>query len=223
MKKLLLLCAALGIAAGAAWGESSRMNRDDNTVLIGFSPVGLHVPTLLTTPLQLALVGENFTLGVEFGRLEFESSDVDSDSDESFEGEFTNSGVFVRWFPGTNSFNFLAAVHQRNWDVSFRKEFLLDNGSSVLLTADLVAEATVGTLGVSNQWTMDFGMVIGVDWLALSQIMSETASFKVTADTSGLSSSEVARYEKDMEEGAGFLNDISGFPGALILSLGFSF
>lgn len=205
-------------------GASTQQNRDDSLILLGISPIGIHIPTLLTHPLTAGIyLGQDVLIGVEGGSFSFTSDDVDPDADERFDGDFSNFGVYLRWFPNTNSFNLLFAVHQRDWDVNFGKDFLLDDGTIVQLDANLQTEATVATVGFGNQWMMDFGLVIGMDWLLLSGNISESSSFEVRSNISALSASEKTRYDADIEEGADFLNDISGFPGILVLTLGWAF
>lgn len=225
MKKLILLLIVFVFTVGGAMGASSQQNRGDSLILVGISPIGIHIPTFLTQPLTAGIyLGDNVLIGVEGGTFSFTSSDVDPDADERFDGDFSNFGVYMRWFPNTNSFNLLFAVHQRDWTVNFGKDFLLDDGVTVVsLDATLNTEATVATVGVGNQWMMDFGLVIGMDWLVLSGNISESSSFNVTSNVSGLSESELSRYDSDIQEGADFLNDLSGFPGILILTLGWAF
>lgn len=229
MKKLVLLLIVFVFTAGGAMGASSQQNRGDSLILVGISPIGIHIPTFLTQPLTVGIyLGDNVLIGVEGGTFSFSSSDVDPDADERFNGDFSNFGAYLRWFPNTNSFNLLFAVHQRDWTVNFGKDFLLDDGvTTVALDASLKTEATVATVGIGNQWMMDFGLVIGMDWLVLSGNLSESYTAEVTAtssaDISGLTDSELARYDEDLKEGADFLNDLSGFPGVLILTLGWAF
>lgn len=225
MKRLILILAVLTITAGGAMGAPTQQNRDDSLILLGISPIGIHIPTFLTQPLTLGVyLGEDVLIGVEGGSFTFSSDDVDPDADETFDGDFSNVGIYLRWFPNTNSFNFLFAVHQRDWTVNFGKLFVLDDGvTTVDLDARLETEATVATVGIGNQWIMDFGLVIGMDWLVLSGNISESFTFDVTSSVADLTDSEQSRYDEDIKEGADFLNDLSGFPGVLIFTIGWAF
>lgn len=222
--KCVLLAAILIIGAGSARAESTEQNRDESLILVGIAPVGIHIPTLITHPVTVGIyLGESLLLGVEGGTFSFSDEDVDSDSDESYIGDFTNIGAYARWFPGTNSFNVLLAVHNRQWSVTYDADFLPDSGPRIPLRSKLSTEATVATVGFGNQWIMDFGLVLAMDWVLLSGNVSESHTVEVISDTGPLNASELARYDQDIQEAADFLNDLSGFPGIFVFSLGWAF
>lgn len=107
--------------------------------------------------------------------------------------------------------------------MNFEKQFVLDNSTAVPLSAQLSTRATVLTVGFANQWILDKGLVVGVDWLVLSVNVSESHEFRVLPNTTNLSASELSRYDSDIQEGADLLNDLSGLPGILILTVGWAF
>lgn len=224
MKYLIVFTALLICGATAAFGAPSQQNRDDSILFVGIGLSGLHIPTLLTQPITFGIyLGSSFLFGVESGNFAFDDSDFDSDADESFAGNFSNAGAYLRWFPNTNSFNYLFTVHKQKWKANFIKTFALDQGGTADLEALLRAEATVLTAGISNQWISDIGVVVSVDWLVVSTNLNETHEFEVISDSSILTAEELARYDAEIQEGADLLNDLSRFPGALILPLGFAF
>ncbi|MCZ6842026.1 MAG: hypothetical protein O7G32_04255 [SAR324 cluster bacterium] len=238
MKKTILFLALLALGSASAMALPTRQNRDDSLLMVGYSPIGLHIPTLLTMPVSVGLyLGTNWLVGAESGSFSIDSGDVGADSGDTFEGEFSNRGVFGRWFPGTNSFNFLLALHQRNWEIRFGTTISLDAGGSAPISATLTTEATVATLGIGNQWMMDFGMIVGVDWLVVSGLLMDDAALKVDAisilgvelDPDAavalglISQADVDRANKEAQKAGDIINDISAFPGILVLTLGWAF
>jgi hypothetical protein len=134
-----------------------------------------------------------------------------------------------------NSLNILLAAHQRSWTI--------DGGSTqhdatfntdVNVRAKLDASATVGSIGIGNQWLTDFGLTIGFDWLVGSAVLASTstAKFDGTAvnpltgqvyTASQLDPATVAQAKADMNKAGKDLNIIAGLPGAFILTVGWSF
>jgi hypothetical protein len=136
----LLLFAMIGWKSAKA--ATSEENRNERTVLLEWTPIGLHPSTLLVSPalggsgmVGLGVyLGKNWLIGVEYGanNYKFTSSSTESNTatvgtvtgtnttnvDIDATGNFTNMGASVRWFPGTNSFNVGLALNQRNWDVN---------------------------------------------------------------------------------------------------------
>ncbi|MEE8433926.1 MAG: hypothetical protein V3S64_03985, partial [bacterium] len=76
MKKPALILFLMVFAASAVFGRSSRENRGDSFIFVGYTPVGVHLATLLSQPLSLGVIlGESLEIGVEFGT--WEGSDND--------------------------------------------------------------------------------------------------------------------------------------------------
>ncbi|MEE8433348.1 MAG: hypothetical protein V3S64_01040, partial [bacterium] len=150
-------------------------------------------------------------IGVEVGSW----ADSDNDGDVTFSGEFKNSGVFMRWFPG-NSFYLSLSAHKREWSLTATSA--LSTGTVALATVD--TKATVVGLGIGNQWMFDFGLYIGVDWVMLS---GATSSEKTVTISSSLTASEQAEAQRDFEDAGDTLNKWSGLSGAVILTVGWAF
>lgn len=67
------------------------------TGMAGVAVTGVHLPTLLTMPVTLALyAGQEILVGIDFGSFQFDSSDIPSDTDETFSGDFSSVGVYLR-------------------------------------------------------------------------------------------------------------------------------
>jgi len=195
-------------------------NRDKSSFMVGITPWGFHVPSLATRPVTFGLyVGKVLMLGVESGEISNKQSDKDAESTASF----SNQGVYARLFTG-NSFNFLFAVHQRTWkgEATMTKSVynpLTFQNETAYVTADIEASAKIGTFGLGNQWITDTGIVIGIDWLALSGQLGATN--KVTIKTnSGMDSTQA---KDDLRVFNDFLNIVSTLPGFFILQLGYAF
>ena len=177
MRKCLALLALLlttGVTT-SVWAASSRDNREESTVYLEATD-GVHPATFLSGPVFGAgfYLGPDWQIGVEYGSNTY-SAKIPNDqgkTDSKLDATFVNYGAQVRWFPGTNSFNLGFAVNQRNWDVKF-KSAVTPTGAppgtpDIPITAKLKTEATVPAFILGNQWMMDFGMVISLDWIVLS-------------------------------------------------------
>lgn len=224
MRKIILLLAALAVMAGSAWGADTRTNRSDSTVFVGISPIGLHAATLLTTPAGAGIYfGDNWLVGGEYGAKTFELS---GDGEDEAELTFTNLGAYVRWFPGTNSFNIGAAIHKRTSSGEGTVE-VLDESTGQLVEVDVEfdAEVTVASLMLGNQWIMDFGMVLSLDWVVLSGALSSssTADVRTKVDGQPVTTNE----EQDAEDSAKELGDLTNrfmsFPGLFVFTIGWAF
>ena len=233
MKKFSgLVLAILFFSAPLAQAADTRANRSDSLIFLGISPVGLHIPTLIAPPVGLGIyLGDNWLFGVEGGSVVGESQD---DEGSSATVSFENTGAYIRWFPGTNSFNYFAAVHKRTWEAQASSTFVSTDSATGLITtvranAALTASATVGTLGIGNQWIMDFGLVLAADWLVLSSAISSESTAVVDAVgtvggfTQTLTAQQKKDAEKDLKEFGDFLNDVSAFPGFLVFTIGLAF
>ena len=212
MKKTAVILFLTVFAASAVFGASSRQNRGDSFIFIGYTPVGLHLATLFSQPFSFGVIlGETLEIGVEIGSWE----DSDNDGDVTFSGEFNNKGVFMRWFPG-NSFYFSLSAHKREWTLTATST--LSTGTVALATVTTTADV-IG-IGIGNQWMFDFGLYIGVDWVMLSGAAS---SDKTVTISSTLTAAESAEARSDFEDAGDTLNDWSGLSGAVILTVGWAF
>ena len=219
MKHLFVLIVFL-TATSMAWAATTSNNRQDSIVYLGISPVGIHIPTLATRPISLGVYLGDFLVGAEYGKFSYNVTDNTS----SASADFTNLGGYVRWFPG-NSFNVLLALHKRSWDARAKVSYT-DTATTLTAQADaqLKADAQVVTVGIGHQWIMDFGLVIGMDWLVISSGLSTTSSGTInSAQLATLQPSEKAQTEKELADLGEVLNKLSSVGGIAILSLGWSF
>jgi hypothetical protein len=92
----------------------------------------------------------------------------------------------------------------------------------IKVDSSLDADAIVGTIGVGNEWLMDFGLTIGCDWVVGSGIISSSVKKKVSSNTD-LPEEDKKEAEKELDKLGKLLNDFSASPGAFILTLGLSF
>lgn len=230
MKKTATLVALL-LAAwsgwGAAWAATSEENRDQRTVLLEVTPLGVHPATLLAFPMLGAGVylGKNWLVAAEYGSHNYK---LDTGSNNGkVDGTFTNQGISARWFPGTNSFNLGLAVNQRTWDVNFNYTITstIPGVGEIPVKANLKTEAIVPAFIIGNQWMTDFGMVIGLDWLIVSAPASSkvSGSYNLGALSGAATQADRNEADKQLKDGGDFLNMVSGFPGLLVLTVGFAF
>jgi hypothetical protein len=221
----LMLSALIGWKS--AWAASSEENRDERTVLLEVTPLGLHPATLLAFPMVGAGVylGKNWLIGAEYGSHTY-SLDTGSNNGK-VDGTFTNQGISARWFPGTNSFNLGLAVNQRSWDVNFKYTITssLPGLGDIPVKAKLKTDAIVPAFIVGNQWMTDFGMVIGLDWVILSAPASTSVTGSYDLGILSALTTQADRNEanKQLKDGGDYLNMVSGFPGLLVLNIGYAF
>ncbi len=208
LMKYIGIILTLSVLATSLYAADSAGNRKDNIILIGASS-GIHGPSLLAPPITIAIPGENWTVGVDYGSSTYSTTSGTASSSATY----SNQGLYARYFTG-NSFNFLMAVHQRDYVA----EATATSGSA-FATLDLTAKSTIGTLGIGNQWTMDWGLVIGIDWLlgsgALSQSSEATIKTNTGVDTTTATSDAVKIGD--------LANAISGSAGLFVMTFGFSF
>jgi hypothetical protein len=230
MRRALLGLLVSALLPATLHAASSRDNRDDSLVFIGISPVGVHVPTLLTHPIGVGVyLGPNWMIGAEYGST---SADFDDDETEA-SATYSNLGAYVRLFPGTNSFNIGLAVHRRVFSGDGTTEVTDPDYGTVDVKASLDADATVGSLIIGNQWMMDFGLVLSVDWIVLSGLVSGKTDVSVkgtavgpngeTIDVSQLDPETRRDAEKELTDLGSQINDVSAFPGVLVFTIGWAF
>jgi len=222
MKRILIICLAIcAMFYNVALAQESQKVRADKTIFLGITPVGIHIPTLVAPPVGIGFyLGDSWLFGIESGSKSLDQDDGDTKSS----ADFSNQGIYARWFTG-NSFNILFAVHQRNWKASAVVTKSVRSGFTIVTesaTADLEAKATVATIGIGNQWSFGWGLVLGADWALGSALLSSSSTATITAN--GFSNTQdAADAEKDLTEFGDFLNKASSFPGVLNLTIGFAF
>ena len=195
----------------------SERTRNNKSLLIGYAPFGLHITTLLTQPITVGYyINKNFLVGIEYGSLEVKETD--------FTGSYTNTGAYGRWFPNTNSFNVLFALHQRalTVDYSYKVDIL---GSPISVDSGMDYTGNIATVGISNQWSSSWGLVVGLDWLVYSSVLSSTFTFDDPALPGGITPDAKTRADiaKAEKEGKDLMDVVAGSPGLFILTVGFAF
>ena len=214
MKKIIALCLTM-FFAGSAYAAESAGNRKDSILQIGYAPVGIHFATLVApTTSVAAYLGESLIIGVEAGSQDYSWED----GDDTVDMNYSQQGVFARWFPG-NSFNVLGAYHQRDFSADATVSETA-YGMTATATGSLDANATVATVGIGNQWQFDFGLVIGADWVVASTLLSSSVTASVSESTGYADTSEAEQSLADLGE---TVNEASGAPGVLIVYVAFAF
>lgn len=222
--KLLVISLVLAFLFSNLQAAESSSNRVDKIGLLGISS-GAHIPTLVTHPLTAGYYfKDNILLGFEYGTASFS----ETDEDDKFELDYINTGVYMRYFLG-NSLNVLGALHQRSWKAKATmhetfQECVLGTCLPAVsgdITGTVTGSALVATVGIANHWMMDYGLTVGFDWLVLSYPLSTTVS-GVSVGTMGVSL-PVSVADSRAKEMGDMINKISSLPGALVLTLGWSF
>ena len=223
MKRIaLLICSCLWL--NSALAGTSAENRGERYLQIGLVPVGLHIPTLLTSPAIVGVhLGESLIVGGEWGSGKSTSS-MDFYNGETLDQTvINNQGVFVRWFMG-NSFNMYLARHHRSFSTDYSYDAYFDYSSvwwntDKFVTGKLEGSAEVNTLALGNSWMLNIGLTIGADWVVASQVVNSNS--KITLDSyKGYSRAEARqRMEKSAEKGLQYL----GSSGIGVMHITYSF
>ena len=196
------------------FGADSSSNRKENIVSFGVR-AGAGWPAV-TTPFFLAIPGENWSFGLEYGSKTFTSDSTSSGVKSSGSFNITDTGLFARYFYG-NSFNSILAINSMNSEMTVTSTNASTGGSA---KGSLSTSATRFTTGIGNHWTMDWGFEIGIDWLTASTLLSSSSSATVTESSGTI---DVADSEKTIKELGEGINTFSAIPGVFIFSIGFSF
>lgn len=124
-------------------------------------------------------------------------------------------GIQSRWYPGSNSFNFIFGF--------YRSEFSAELGGAMLSRIGAPSGTVLGfhsfgpLFGLSNRWQWRYGMTFGVDWLtmyvpAFDRVVDDKALKAVTNQTD----------RSDLDKVISSLKNIPQFD-VLKLNLGYSF
>ena len=196
------------------FGADSSSNRKENTVSLGLRS-GAGWPAV-TTPFFLAIPGEKWSFGLEYGSKTFTSDSTSSGIKSSGSFNITDLGLFARYFYG-NSFNSILAINSMNSEMTVTSTDASTGGSA---RGTLSTSATRFTTGIGNHWTMDWGLEIGVDWLTASALLSSSSSANVTESSGTIDTTD---SENSIKELGKIVNALSAIPGIFIISFGFSF
>jgi len=212
-QKLLTVLVSLFMFTGIAVAGDSASNRGDSFLMVTVNPVGIDLRKATgAMPVDVGIyLGESLILGATAANGTWEEDNEDSKTTITY----TNSGAFIRAFPG-NSFNLFASYNQGTWDGEFT---VIEASTSA--TGTFKAEATVAMFGLGNHWLLDSGITIGADWVFGGTILDSSTT--VTYSGSTLSADDKVEADKDLTEIGDILNDWSASPGAVNFFIGFSF
>ena len=219
MKKLILLIAGLMVLTTSAFAANTEMNRDQSLIYVGYTPFGIDIPTLFSTPISAGVyLGQNFLVAGDFG-IPFDHDFTDSNNN-TVNLKYLNMGGYGRWFPGTNSFNIFGGIHQRTLTLTGPVTYT-NGGVSATTTVEAKMSAMVADIGIGNQWISDFGLTFGIDWFALRGVLAQTQS---VSDSAGFATLPT-QAEKDavQEELKQFNTAFNSLPGLFIISVGWAF
>ena len=196
------------------FGADSSSNRKENIVSFGVR-AGAGWPAV-TTPFFLAVPGENWSFGLEYGSKTFTSDSTSSGVKSSGSFNITDTGLFARYFYG-NSFNSILAINSMNSEMNVTASNATTGGNA---KGSLSKSAIRFTAGIGNHWIMDWGFEIGVDWLTASALLSSSSSASVTESSGTIDTTDT---ENSIKELGKVVNALSAIPGIFIFSIGFSF
>ena len=185
------------------FAADSAGNRADSSILIGYQ-TGAHLATMIAPPLRIGTFVGDWEIALDMGS----NSWTNTSGSASGVATYKNQGLNTRYFVG-NSFNILAAIHNREYSAE-----VTETSGSDTYSGTLDAKATVATFGIGNHWLMDWGLYIGADWFMVGSPLSESVTVGGVFSTSG---------KKDVEDLGKFVNQVSSAGGALVLTVGFAF
>ena len=222
IKKLSILCLSILFCGSVSWAADSAGNRKDSIIMLGIAPGGIHAPTIMASPVRVAVILDDITVGIDAGS---GSPSYSSIGWTTTTGTYTNQGLNARYFFG-NSFNASLGYHMRNFSgISTTTAFTLSNYGVTYDTETFTMDAktSVATLGIGNHWLMDFGLWIGGDWVLASSALSQTKEVTSTGTTGSPSATQRASFKKNAEGAADEMNDWSASSGFAQFTIGFAF
>ena len=213
--KVIISIIFISIIATPLFSADSKGNRGSNNVSIGTS-LGLLSWANVTNPISIAMPGEDWTFGLEYGSKSISTDSTSSGIKSTGSFNITDTGVFARYYYG-NSFNSILALNSMSSEMSVTSTNASTGGSA---TGKLSTSAMRFTAGIGNEWTMDWGLVIGADWLTGSALLSQSVSASVSESSGTIDTSDTT---KSMEELGKVINVLSSIPGIVVFRIGFSF
>ena len=159
----------------------SKSNRGEGIVSFGAS-FGLLYWGNLTSPITIAVPGEEWTFGIEYGSRNFKTDSTNSGIKSEGSFNITDMGLFARYYYG-NSFNSIFTLNSMDskMEVTSTNQSTGDTASG-----ELSSSAIRFTAGIGNEWTLDWGLVIGADWLTGSTLWTQTVDASVNESTGSI-------------------------------------
>ncbi|MDH5178505.1 MAG: hypothetical protein OEZ39_17305 [Gammaproteobacteria bacterium] len=158
---LLFMVFTLSVSAE----EDSRTLRSNTHIGIdvGYAPVSLPFPSTKSLSAYLIL-DPNWQIGFEYAWTTFGLKALSFELGAMEEDNYT---IKARYFPNSNSFNWVFGYGRRDMTVKLASDFF----DLVTNTYSMVASQTRTNyvqLGLSNQWQWQKGYVVTVDWLTVN-------------------------------------------------------
>jgi hypothetical protein len=215
MKLLKKIGISLALCACTAplYAADSASNRDSQFIRFGTKAVAIHGLYLLSQPLEVEFPGKDFTIGFAGGSRTTKTVKSTTYNSSTGKWEYT----YYDWAGSTLEFNIRSYPgNSFNWLLGYGKYKLelKDWPSLNSTTYDIAYETTQVNFGLGNEWTFDFGMYIGADWL-MTGIGLLSNSYTATLVSGTETTASKAYVEKDTR--------ISGVGGAAIFRIGFGF
>jgi len=215
MRKSIFILLSLCFLPVLAFGADSKGNRKDNVISFGTSS-GLISWANVTNPIYIALPGEDWTIGLEYGSKTISMDETTSSIKSTGSFNITDTGLFARYYYG-NSFNSILALNSMTSEMTVTSTNASTGGSA---TGKLSTSAMRFTTGIGNEWTMDWGLQIGVDWLTGSALLSQSVSATVSESSGTIDTTDT---KTSMENLGTLVNVLSSIPGIMVFRIGFSF
>lgn len=153
----VLLCTWVPAAmTPVAWGYDTKTIRDDSTFQFTVYPGNAE------QGVSWGFYAGNWMMGMDFGNLNTQDQLLNG----NIYAETQTSQLTLRYFMG-NSFNLIFGYGWRDIQGNLWMNGQFSYGQ--LNTTEM-------TFGFSNQWIMDFGLILGVDWLVWT--LPETHKFQ---------------------------------------------
>ena len=87
-------------------------------------------------------------------------------------------------------------------------------------SGELSTSAIRFTAGIGNEWTLDWGLVIGADWLTGSTLLTQTVDASVNESSESIDTSDTKKSSEDLGK---MINLLSAIPGIVVFRIGYSF
>ena len=87
-------------------------------------------------------------------------------------------------------------------------------------SGELSTSAIRFTAGIGNEWTLDWGLVIGADWLTGSTLLTQTVDASVNESSGSIDTSDTKKSSEDLGK---MINLLSAIPGIVVFRIGYSF
>ncbi len=213
MYRLLSSLVFLCMIATPVMANDSRTNRGDSNfgIDVGYIPLSLPLPGTKSVSLYY-LVNTNWQIGLEYA---WTTLGIKAFSYELGSVEETNRTIKARYFPDSNSFNWIMGYGRRDLKVKLAAD-LFDLATHSYSNTVTRTRTEYAQLGLGSQWLWKKGYALTVDWLTINIPFS--AEVTTSAD-------RYANSEKDAERIRDIESTLAWYPQAWIfeIKVGFAF